>query len=373
MFDAVALDLETLGTDPGDAILSIGMVEFNTATGEQGAEFFCSFDEGEWLRAGYTFRQSTKEWWAKPGLEDARRFLTVSQMGMAEGLEAAYQWLARRDLGGGLWSRGYMDETMLKLAIRRELGIEDPWHYRAASDARTLLRSIETIDPVGHYFGYQDIEFVGTPHHALHDAQHEAKLVVAALKGLEVCMSVKDEYHRDAMRTAAGPEVLHLPADPETRRDYEVDFLSNLMAFLVAAARLDKHKSQLFYNKDKFARDYRDFLSELLPVGVTTFRLQRNGLNPQLIHAILGLATESAELVEDLIKLCGGTAAMAELRPNMSRETGDIDWYQELFAEAIDVSVDQSRRENIARLRKRFPDKFTEADAVERKDEAPTG
>lgn len=369
-FDAVALDLETLGTDPGDAILSIGMVEFNSTTGQQGEEFFCSFDETEWLKAGYTARESTRAWWADPKQDAARAFLSVDQLGMQRGLTAALEWIKTRELSGGLWSRGYMDETMLKLAIRRELGIEDPWHYRAASDARTMLRVIERFDDMG-FFGEGSIPFVGVPHHALDDAKHEAKLVASALQVLRVSLGTAPiTYHDLAMRTAAGPEVHHLPSSPEDRRSYELEFLSDLFQFLVAASKLDNHKSRQFYGKTKPVRDFELFKGALMPAGTQSFRMQRSGFNPQVVHAVLGLATESSELVEDLIKLMSGTAATDDLRSNMSRESGDIDWYQELFASAIGVPVEQSREENIARLAKRFPDKFSEAHAIARADEA---
>lgn len=175
-FDAVSLDLETLGTDPGDVILSIGMVEFNIKSGRQGETFYCSFDRSEWLAKGYTYRASTLEWWSSPSLDLAREKLEINRLPMLLGLEAALRWIKTRNLINGLWSRGYMDETMLKLAIRKELEIEDPWHYRAASDARTLLSTIERVDP----FADIDATFVGVPHFALDDAIHEAKLVTVA-------------------------------------------------------------------------------------------------------------------------------------------------------------------------------------------------
>lgn len=176
-FDAVSLDLETLGTDPGDVILSIGMVEFNVKTGKTGETFYCSFDRAEWLARGYTYRQSTLDWWDSPSLADARAKLTVDRLPILIGLEAALRFLKGKNLNNGLWSRGYMDETMLKLAIRKELEIEDPWPYRAASDARTLLTTIERVDPFNNV--YID-DFNGIPHYALDDAIHEAHLVYAA-------------------------------------------------------------------------------------------------------------------------------------------------------------------------------------------------
>lgn len=184
MWDAASLDLETLGTGPGDVILSIGMALFNSNTGDIGPTFFCSFDEQEWLDAGYTARDSTREWWKHPDRDAARAFLLTERRDMKQGLTEAVDFLRGFGLTGGLWSRGYMDETMLKLAVHKELGIEDPWYYRAPSDARTLLSVIERFDRDGSVFYWNDVEFVGTPHHALDDATHEAKLVSTALQGL---------------------------------------------------------------------------------------------------------------------------------------------------------------------------------------------
>lgn len=175
--DAISLDLETLGTDPGDAILSIGMVAFNIKTGYKGHSFYCSFDEQEWLDAGYTARESTRKWWANPSLDKARQMLHTNRMTMKEGLQSALNWVGRRNSQNGLWSRGYMDETMLKLAVRKELGIEDPWHYQAASDARTLLTTLGRIAPLADIGAPR---FHGIPHYALDDADHEADLVHCA-------------------------------------------------------------------------------------------------------------------------------------------------------------------------------------------------
>lgn len=131
-FDAVSLDLETLGTDPGDAILSIGMVEFNIKTGRTGEEFYCSFDKSEWLARGYTFRESTVQWWSNPSLAEAREKLTINRLPMLMGLEAALAFLKRRNMINGLWSRGYMDETMLDDAIHEAKLVHLAHRYMAA-------------------------------------------------------------------------------------------------------------------------------------------------------------------------------------------------------------------------------------------------
>lgn len=188
MFDAVALDLETLGTMPGNAILSIGMVEFNVMTGETGDEFFASFDADDMLTLGFTALDSTREWWADKARNQASKFLFQNRYTVGAGLRAVVEWLSARNLENGLWSRGYMDETMLSYAIHRVLGIEDPWHYRAANDARTLMMAIDRV--FGLDIGIGNLTFEGVPHHALDDARHEAKLVAAAHQFLDTTFAL---------------------------------------------------------------------------------------------------------------------------------------------------------------------------------------
>lgn len=175
-------------------------------------------------------------------------------------------------------------------------------------------------------------------------------------------------YHDLAMRTAAGPEVFHLPCNQGGIDALTRDFLLSMINFIKMAEHLDRFKSLLFYRKDKPPRDEQQFLDALGVAEDQEFSFQ-NVTNPQLVHAILGLCTESAELAEDLIKVMAGIP-LDEVRPNLRRESGDVDWFQELLATATGDPVEQNRVENIERLAKRFPEKFNEADAVARADEA---
>ncbi len=169
--------------------------------------------------------------------------------------------------------------------------------------------------------------------------------------------SLPPSYHELAMRTAAGPEVFHYAADDDE------SFFAAVFSYLRAAARLDEWKSKLFYNKIKpsqigiFGPDFSD---DSLSLAVV--------VNPQLIHAVLGVATEGAELMHDLVRFCDEGPGV-ELALNMEREQGDVDWYQELLATSIGIPVEDSRKTNIERLAKRYPDKFSEAAALDRADE----
>lgn len=70
----VMVDLETLGTVPGCAILSIGAVEFDPAAGTLGKEFYIVVNRASCEAALLTTSASTLEWWTRQN-EEARKVL----------------------------------------------------------------------------------------------------------------------------------------------------------------------------------------------------------------------------------------------------------------------------------------------------------
>ena len=87
-------------------------------------------------------------------------------------------------------------------------------------------------------------------------------------------------------------------------------------------------------------------------------------LEHDLLHAAMGLVTESAELMDALKK------RHAYGRPldytNLREEGGDLLWYIALLCRALDCTMEQVATMNIQKLAKRYPDKFTEHAALNR-------
>lgn len=127
--------------------------------------------------------------------------------------------------------------------------------------------------------------------------------------------------------------------------------LSDAMAYFIhAGEKLDTIKKTLFYGKGETVRVLGD--------------LSANYFDPDIIHGIIGIATEAGELIEALFKAMfeGQTFDMV----NMGEECGDIMWYQAILARKAGVTFEDWQAVNIAKLRARFPDKFTEYDAQNR-------
>lgn len=86
------------------------------------------------------------------------------------------------------------------------------------------------------------------------------------------------------------------------------------------------------------------------------------GIN--LLHASMGLATESGEVVDAIKKhLFYGKPID---RTNLIEEAGDVLWYLALLLDTVGVSFEQVMDVNIAKLQKRFPEKFGGFEALNR-------
>ena len=95
-------------------------------------------------------------------------------------------------------------------------------------------------------------------------------------------------------------------------------------------------------------------------------------LNPKLdkkdvlINAVMGLCGESGEAI-DIVKkyLAQGHDFDKE---KFKKELGDIAWYLAEAAYAIDVPLEEILLGNIEKLKKRFPEGFSEEKSINRKE-----
>ena len=84
----------------------------------------------------------------------------------------------------------------------------------------------------------------------------------------------------------------------------------------------------------------------------------------RILHATMGLCTESGELTDQLKKhLFYG----AELdRVNLIEEAGDLMWYLAILFDELNTSFEEVMSSNNAKLRSRYPEKFTPKHAARR-------
>lgn len=134
--------------------------------------------------------------------------------------------------------------------------------------------------------------------------------------------------------------------------------------------RLDAIKKSLFYGRhtgeieavaagtpeNAFRVDCRE-----LPLVMDPDNPARGEL---LIHSIIGKATECGEQLELLADVLFKGVKFDEV--NFIEEIGDGFWYDAIGLSQVNATFDEVQRTNIAKLRHRFPNKFTEYDANNR-------
>lgn len=140
-------------------------------------------------------------------------------------------------------------------------------------------------------------------------------------------------------------------------------FVDVLDSAIEALDDLDQIKKALFYGRDM--NESLTFAEQ----GVRNNDIQIHGLHPdpqagmRLLHGIIGIATEAGEMLEALRQ--GVEDGVFDLT-NVAEEVGDNQWYAAAILRALKTNFESIQRTNIAKLRARFPNKFTEFDANNR-------
>ena len=84
----------------------------------------------------------------------------------------------------------------------------------------------------------------------------------------------------------------------------------------------------------------------------------------RLIHACMGMQTETAEFTDALKKsiFYGKTLDIV----NLKEELGDLLWYVSIAMDELDTNYDAEMQRVINKLRSRYPEQFTEEKAENR-------
>ena len=165
----VMLDIETLGTEQGCAILSIGAVRFGLDG--HGDEFYRSVDLESCQDAGLEIDANTLEWWL--GQDDAVTGVLTGGDNLADVLEDFSSFYGTSD---EIWAFSPSFDCDILAAAYDAVGIVPPWKYYEERCCRTLAAL-----PV-----WPDIEQDGDEHDALDDARYQAWQTAEALRALEV-------------------------------------------------------------------------------------------------------------------------------------------------------------------------------------------
>lgn len=92
--------------------------------------------------------------------------------------------------------------------------------------------------------------------------------------------------------------------------------------------------------------------------------LERIGNCAELLHAGMGGCTEDGEFLDALKKHIFYGAPLDKV--NLLEELGDKMWYIALAIHKLDGNLEEVMQRNINKLKARFPNKFTQEDALNR-------
>jgi hypothetical protein len=132
------LDLESLGTRPDCAILTLGAVKFDEYTpGSFGDSLYLRIDVDEQLALGRTVQEDTLEWWMSQA-EDVREE-ALGEDGRIS-MEEMYKQLNRFLVGAtNIWCQGPAFDIVILENIYRQKGWPTPWQFWQIRDSRTLF------------------------------------------------------------------------------------------------------------------------------------------------------------------------------------------------------------------------------------------
>lgn len=91
--------------------------------------------------------------------------------------------------------------------------------------------------------------------------------------------------------------------------------------------------------------------------------------NPECVdlsNAALGMCGEAGEFA-DVVKKHLHQGHVLD-RDKLIKEAGDVLWYVALACEALGVTMDEAAEANVEKLRKRYPDSYSHADSINRRD-----
>jgi hypothetical protein len=175
------LDIETLGTVPGSAILSIGIVDFHPANLSHGLDFWLStlsrlkvfVSLESCLDAGLVVAPKTLKWWMFQS-EQARRDAfdrKDNEVSLSEACRQVREFMIGMGEGVRVWAHGAPFDPPILDAAMRAVGMESPWDFRMLRDTRTI-------------FDLSGIKYSGTHHEPVADATAQAEQVSAAIVAL---------------------------------------------------------------------------------------------------------------------------------------------------------------------------------------------
>lgn len=209
-YNDVMVDLETLGTRPGDAVISVGAVLFDRKTKSIGPGFRANLDIEQVLAAGFQCTGGTLKFWFEQS-DEARQGALADGLNMTSVLMGFAEFLTQGEGGVNetmkVWGNGAAFDNVLWREMYQRLGMQEPWRFWNDRCFRTLKNE--------HKHG-RDLEpdFDGERHNAYADALHQAKWAINLYHNERVFAEVPAETDEDQLELPLGEGEEEAPDEP---------------------------------------------------------------------------------------------------------------------------------------------------------------
>lgn len=192
------VDLETMGNGPRAAIASIGVAVVREGLLTDSTYIPVSLESS--VQHGGELDASTVLWWLGQG-EEARAAVRAGATPLRDALNYLTDFIRSHSPMPNatyIWGNGSSFDCVILRSAYQAAGLEAPWPFWNDRDLRTLLHL---------YPAAKALPFEGIKHHALDDARHEAKQLVAALE-------LHADHLRDATKMVTPAGYILAPAEP---------------------------------------------------------------------------------------------------------------------------------------------------------------
>lgn len=236
----VMLDIETLGTQPGSTILSIGAIGFLPTGVIKEATFHQIINRASCADAGLTEDRATLDWWGRQSMESAKLLSNAyngeTSYALVDVLYDFRTWLKQVEMQT-IWGNGAaFDNALVATAARRcGFGARGLWSHRRDRCYRTIAGMVQGIK----------LERVGIYHNALDDAttqaQHLCKILHAT--GLANFFYSVDEHSK----SVSGPDPTDLspPGPTATFGDHQISSPAVQQGIVQALITIDPNRLNL--------------------------------------------------------------------------------------------------------------------------------
>ena len=168
--ERVMVDIETVGLEPGSALLSIGAVRFSPDGLDD--EFYREISLESCQEAGLEIDANTLEWWLSQ--DDAVTGVLTGGESLTEVLAQFGSWYQTHGFDE-IWANSPSFDCEQLEAAFQAVGLSEPWGFRDERDVRTL-RALQCA---------AEVKMNGDEHDALDDAKYQARIVSETLRSLQ--------------------------------------------------------------------------------------------------------------------------------------------------------------------------------------------